>query len=426
MNRQELFLKAMNTGLYGVLDWVVSAFSLTRGAPASIVPYTLVADQTGYSYYDGEMNPVKMTGVDPLKPLFDSYEEVVLQPGDLPNVTKEVKTTYGNILLNCILLIDAFGSRFEYVDYGLTPKVVEDLIYPIFADDPEDLSQPDPEKVHVFQYLKFSNNCFFLTGMSKLFVVVLTEKNMTPPDGLAEFKEKLFKEYEGRLDDPIAISEIETKIFAFDEEYRKGDPGNGFLNSKKSVKVVRKNKFLIGGGEPNPEDPTKMILIKNSLDEGLKVDELPIHYDKLRAGSFGRGAETMLGGVEYKWILRAMSGYKINMTFCGTKVGMPMVVRKSDLFSLQGFSEITASGAKKIEDTGAYLGKAMMVSYPAYCKSPGLTICSTCIGDRLSAMPDGLPQAAAGYGAEFLGTFMAKMHGTAFEVVDLQLEEVLT
>jgi hypothetical protein len=426
MNKQELFLKAMNNKFYGELDWLVSAFSITRGMPERIAPLVIVADQTGYSYYNDALELVKVEGVDPTKPLFDSFEEIVLKPGDLPNVKVEVKTTYGNVLLNCILLIDAFGGLFDYVDYGLGPNQIEKLIYHIFEDDPEDLSQANPAKVHVFQYLKFSENCFFLTSLNKLFVVALTEKNMTPPDGLGEFKKALFEEYAGRLDDPIAIAEIEGKIQSFDADYRKGDPGNNFLNSKKSVNVVRKNKFLIGGGEPDPSDPTKMKLIKNSLDEGLRIDELPMHYDKLRSGSFGRGAETMLGGVEYKWILRATSGYKIEPKFCGTKVGLPLVVGKQDLFSLEGFSEITATGAKKIEEPGAYLGKAMMLSSPAYCKSPGLTICSTCIGDRLSMTPDGLPQAAAGYGAEFLGTFMAKMHGVAFEVVDLELDVVLT
>ncbi len=171
-----------------------------------------------------------------------------------------------------------------------------------------------------------------------------------------------------------------------------------------------------------------MDLIDNSLSEGWNVEKFPSMMDSLRAGSYNRGAETMLGGEAVKWLLRASSNMVITKADCGTKLGLGMVVDKKNIYKLPGFSVVTEQGHQKItsaEDAQQYLGKHIMLRSPMFCSLDKTDYCATCVGDRLSVNPTALSSAISEYGSTFMLISMKAMHGKSLETQRMNYQTAL-
>jgi hypothetical protein len=435
MLKNELFHSAMKAGRYMDPDWLISGFSITREKKkpdtsneeaGGVVgkPWDIVSDMSGYYYLDDQLSRLPIEDGKAGAPLYNLYDKIQVKPGDAPNIKKEAETDFGNLIFNWIILVHTFGDLFDFVPADLTIKQVLKWIEPIFEDELEDPTKKEKGKVYPSDYLKFSDCVFYLPSLSQLVTVSITEIISTPADGISEYKAGLFKKYEGRLEDPIAVAEIEKALIDFDAKYREGDPGNRFVYGNKPIKVVRKKATIIFGAEPHPSgDPSKVLLIKNSLDEGLELENLPTLVDSLRSGAYGRGQETMMGGVAYKDLVRALSGLTIEDGFCGTKLGLPVDVKESDLHRLVGSSIL--GGVPRLlgttEEAGQYLGKVIMVSSPQYCKAPPYKYCRTCMGETMWKIKASITQAGAAVGQGFLGVFMSAMHGKVFAVAEINL-----
>lgn len=429
MLKLDFFHKAMQAKRYMDVDWLTCALSVTRGEGATKSPYDIVSNMSGYFYLDEELKEVKIDDAVMGQPLFNIYEKIMVKPGDAPNISKEYETDYGNLLFNWIVVVHPFGDLFEFVPKNLKIGDIEAKIEPIFEDDLEEGQQPVKGKVYVKDYLLFTKCCFFLVNLNQLVTCSITEKISLPPDGLDEFKEKLFKEYEGREEDPIVVAEMEKRIFEFDEKYREGDPGNRFIHKKNQVKVVRKKALLIFGTEPHPSgDPSKVFLVKRSLNQGLDLKIMPILVTSLRGGVYARGKETQFGGVVYKDLVRALSGNEIVDGYCGTKRGLPYAVNESNLKKFVGFS-IMGGAPRLIEseaDVGAYLGKTIQISSPMYCSQVVYRYCRTCMGETSWKTKSSITQEGTAVGQGFLGVFMSAMHGKVFDVAEINLSRDLT
>jgi hypothetical protein len=430
MNKYDLFTKAMQAGLFNKLDWLVSGFALSRdNNDAEHYSWKITSTPIGYTTVDDQGGVQQIDDSLPGVPIFRFKEKVVVKVGDIPNCVQDTETTYGEILVNWILLVQCFDSKIPYIAGALKISKIENIIVSKFEATPAKIEDKKADTFYVDEYLKFGKACFSLTSLMKLSVWALTEKNMLPPDGLKEYKAKLLKENAGHLDDPRVISKISSQLVEYDAKWREGDEGNNFLISNKSVEVVRSRKFLMLGGEMNVAgDQSKMTLIENSLDEGWDVTKFPEMNNSSRMGSFSRGAETMLGGVEVKWMLRAASNLRMASEFCGTKLGITVDVTKDDLKHLVGFSRITDAGHAPIttqEEAGKYLGQRIMLSSPLYCKLDKTDYCAVCLGIRLSSTPHAIPQAVSAYGSTFMMLRMKAMHGKALSVLNVNIVDSL-
>ena len=78
--------------------------------------------------------------------------------------------------------------------------------------------------------------------------------------------------------------------------------------------------------------------ITKSLAEGWDITKFPEMMDGSRAGSYSRGAETMLGGEQVKWLLRTSSNMRITQKDCGSRLGYRMQVTPTTIKQLVGFS----------------------------------------------------------------------------------------
>jgi len=429
--KRDYFIAAMKAGCYKYLDWATGAFCLTKDTNAASHPLKLIVEPTTYQFKDNTTNSI-MAIEDAVigQPLFSVSERLDITPEDIPNLDSPITTTYGNLLVNYIILVHPFGRKIKYINDKVSISKIHELILPILKDTPENNEERSPEYIYIDEYIKFADNVFFLTGFSQVCTWAATRKIMLPPPGAAEYKAKLFREYAGKLNQASAIAEIDAKLIAYDKQYLKGDPGLNFLISKKSIEVNRKKKFLMIGGETGLDGNSITIdLVKNSLDEGWDIKDFPVMNDSLRIKSYSRGAETMLGGVEVKWLLRASSNINITEEDCKSNLGRPSLVQETNFKKLKGFSIVTKEGSRKIvsdEDAASYIGRRVMVRSPMYCKLTGTDYCSTCIGERLSINKDGLSISVSQYGSSFLNMMLKSAHSSTLSLAKMNYRTALT
>ena len=426
MLKKELFKKAMDAGLYKQLAWLVRAFSISnepdnawkKTAP---FPFYIVSNVTGhYVVSDNGDTLLPIEDTDPTKPAFGFTDLVTLLPGDVPNLEEEIETTYGNWLVNWLLLVYPFGTKIRYMDSDITTERIENILLTKFRETPTNDDDRQPDTFYVDEYLKYTDAVFFLPGMSQLCVWACTEKLLLPPPGVSELKAKLLEENKDNLDDMATIAKIDKALVQHDVAWLKGDPGMNFLDSEKSINVVRKKKFLMHGGEIGlSNNSVKGTLIENSLQERWDLKQFPDVIDSLRAGSFYRGAETMLGGVSVKWLLRASSNLRVTIDDCGSTLGSPFYVTEKNKKRLIGFTLIGESEQTHIADDkelGNYIGKMVTIRSPMYCKLGFTDYCKTCLGDNLSINPQGLSLSISSLGSVILLLSLKKMHSAELSI----------
>lgn len=424
MNKRELFIKAMKEGLYKKLEWVVSAFSLS-GETDSTYAYKIKSDPTGHYYLDPNTlkDWIKIDDAPAGMPVYRAKEGLDITPDDIINLKENIVSTYGNLLANYILLVYPFGDKIGYINKKIKLGAIEDYILPIFKSNPPQGEERDPKFIYVDEYLALGNAVIYCCSFSQLFTWGLTEKIVIPPEWVKEEKAKLIEKYKDRLNEAAVVAMIDAELVKKYKEYIKGDPGENFLISAKSTDTVAKKKYLMVGGELGlSEDTVNVALIQNSLDEGWDIEKFPEMLNTLRAGSYNRGAQTVLGGVAVKGLLRASANLNVTSDDCGSRLGMVADIEESNLERFVGLSIILKEGTKvmsKKEDVGAYLGKLIMVRSPMYCKLDKTDYCKVCLGERLANNPEGLSIAVSEYGSTFLSIFMKGAHSKSLQLAKM-------
>jgi hypothetical protein len=446
MKKHDFFLAACKAGEYRRRAWVISAFSTIHEGPEDWkkdpYPYRIVQLRTGYFFVNPEnvAELIPLEDCDPAIPPFDRKEKFLLHPGDIPNYsereTQDLITSYGQYFFNWVMFAYPFEDKIRYQSGRISPDDIEKMIIPRLKDDPTpnaqmvlnanerveqrtgmavlDLGAPSTQPIYVKEYLVMADAAFYLAGFTQLWVPAATRKVMTAPPGIAELKAKLLEQYKDRLHDPAVIAKIDAELIKYDSEYLKGDEGEGFLIDSKGRKVVRRKLFLMTGAEAGLGDGINVDLIQNSLSEGWDIEKFPIMNDTLRAGSYNRGAETMLGGEAVKWLLRASSNMMVTQADCGTNLGVPVVLGDGSKSKYMGFNVVTNEGHETLteESFGKYLGQKVMVRSPMFCRLEKTDYCAVCVGPRLAMNPTALSSAVSEYGSKFMLLFMKKMHGT--------------
>ncbi len=419
MLKRDLFKQAMFAGLFKKLAWIISAFSVVRESEQdwSKDKYECrIVQLTSGNYAVASDGALVLIEDAPIgKPIFDFCDEVNITSADIPNNKEDILTTYGNWLINWLLLVHPFGKKIDYMQGSITSSRIEKILLSNFHDNPASVLQEKADRFYVKEYLAYVEALYFLTGMTQLCVWAATKKTLLPPPGVAALKAKLLEENKDSLDKLATIAKIDAELVKLDMDYLKGDPGMNFLRGGKAIDVVRKKKFLMVGAEAGlDEDAVHGDLIKNSYNEGWEIDKFPIMNDSLRAGSYNRGAQTQLGGVSVKWLLRASSNMNIVADDCGSKLGSRFIVTENNQSRLIGFTLTDGKNDTKVNDAseaGTYLGKTVYIRSPMYCRLDHTDFCRTCVGDRLSINPDGLSIAVSEYGNQILNIFLKAMHG---------------
>jgi hypothetical protein len=432
MLKSEYFLNAMKAEEFRRTAWVIAAFSLTSEDPAKWktdnYPYRLVQLPTGFWFVDPENrdNLIQIEGVKAGEPLFRFKEEIHLKAKSVPNLKKDITTTYGNLLVNYTSIIWPFGEKIEYIEGEIKARQIESMIAKRLRDTPKQGEKRSNEFIYVDESLKFTNSMFFLAGFSQLCVPAGSRKLMTVSPDVIKLRDKLIKENEGHLNDPEVIAKIDAQLVQADKDWIKGDPAEHFLLYGKAYNIVRRRLFLQVGAEMGLDDKQTVAYIPRSLSEGLDPKHFPAMNNALRAGSFNRGAETQLGGESVKWLLRASSNMAVTKDDCGSKLGNEVTI-DSNKDNWIGFTVITNGGGVKLteDNIGQYMGKTVSMRSPMYCKLSKTDFCKTCVGDRLASNPTALSAAVAQYGNDFLLIYLAAAHGRALLLAKMDYRKVI-
>ena len=433
MIKKEYFKLAMTAGLYKDLAWLISLFALIKEDEndwkQNPFAFRLVRHVHGYFFVDENKTLIPIEDSDYTKPFMEPTDLVNLQKGDLPNLNEDIESTYGNWIINYLLLIYPFGTKIPYIDGDITPSTIERIISKNFKDNPKNFSDRKPDEFYVDEYLKYLDGINFLPGLTQICVWACTEKLLLPAPGIKEFKNKLLEEHKDSLDQLSTVAKIDAELVKYDKEWLKGDPGMNFLNSSKSINVIRKQKFGMRGSEIGlNNDTVKGSLMKNSLLEGWDINQFDVINDTVRAGSYNRGAETQLGGVGTKDLLRASSTLNVTVDDCGTVIGKEIFVTNDNKQRLIGFKIFEKEGQVKIENeqmANSYINKRVYVRSPQFCKLTTTDYCKECLGDNLSLNPNGLPLAISSYGSIMMSMMMGAMHSKELVNAKMHFNKVI-
>ena len=427
MKKQDFVLKAFQAGMFKYRHWVISVFAITQASDKKMkMPWSVVRTPAGVFFVNPEtMELEKIEDAKVDQPICAMLDPIVLPAESFINVEKETFTTVGNLLFNCCAIIPAFGKYFPFITGSVNLHDLEAKIAKVMEDTPKDPNAPrKPDVIYVDQYLTFCKSFAYLTEFTQLCTWGVTEKAITPPPGRDEFMKSLLEKYKDELHKPETSARIDKELVEFDAAYLKGDPSENFLISGKSRNVVRKKLFLSYGSEGGLGTATTGSYIPNSLNQGWDFEKFPSMMNALRAGSFDRGAETMLGGEAVKWLLRASSNIQIKDGDCGAKIGLGVHVTDETKRMLVNSYVITQNGVKLVsspEEAGEYLGKKLMIRSPMFCTLDKTDYCSVCLGSNLSRNKNAASTAVTQEGSALMLMFMAAMHGKqiALERMDL-------
>ena len=428
----------------GELDapWLISLLCITQPKEEPNYPYAFkVEEGKGYAYIptnedETQLEWVEIEDYKPNEPLFLYNEAIMINPGEvLNNPSQEaIETSVGLLIMNVAMLIYPFGNKIPYINKKFNAKDIEKHVAPRLTDDPDingdDIpNSKDPNVIHANEYLKFTEGALWLTNFTQVCVPGVTRKALLPPPDAEKRLEELLKEHEGQLDDPTTIVKIMDELIAMDKDYLKGDRSMGFLvNPNKDFNIVRSRLFLTHGYGMNFKENGGIDYIPQPLTKGTDLSKLPEYTNISRAGTFSRAAETMLGGVAVKELLRASNNLKMDGDDCGSQLGLATLITEKNKNYYVGFSGFINGKTTLLtkELLESKVGTIISIRNPAFCKTSGTGYCRTCCGPNLARHPTGLSSAISALGSAFMYLMMKAMHGKVAAVKKVNYKDVIS
>jgi hypothetical protein len=432
MKKDELFKLAMMSGRYKSKSWIISVFSLLKEYVKNpSTPYSVTIIDNQWKVWDNNVNEFvtieELDGkpCDINKPIYRFNEELMIDNRVMNYIDHEpVKTTYGRLLVNYILLIYPFGKKIKYINGEIKVKNIEALITPILVDN-DSKEANDPSKITVSELNVFSQACGQMEGFTQLCVPAATKKSITTNPLIKERINQLKEEYKDSLNDPVTIAKIDAEVEKLDREWIKGDPSERFFLNDKAFNVSRKKLYGIYGGEAGLNEGGELDFIDKPLAEGIDVTKLPTLANALRSGSYDRGTQTALGGVAVKQFFRIFQNSNIIEKDCGTKVGVSRKIDSINKSRFIGLYQIVNGKPELIteDNINGLIDKTISIRTPATCKTPLTDYCEICMGEENAKNKSGLGASASAIGSNFMILFLKKFHGTSLKTIRLNLLE---
>lgn len=423
IDKRDYFIQAMNAQCYRHKAWIIEAFSHvphlaseTKKGPSW--PYALYRDAEGYyTHIEGDPDKIYIQGAFREGGPLHFLEEIMVAAGEVPNVRQNTVTYYGNLLVNYVCLVYAFGNKMEFVPGPTTISGMESRIQSKLVSVPEHAkAERIAEALYIDEFKLFNDGVRHLEGLSQLCVPSASEKTMTVSPEVIKRRDELFKEHAHELDDPLVQAKIDKELIAMEKAWIKGDPAERFYIKGKSYDVVRKRLFLYQGQENGFGKTGKTIT--TSLTEGWDIKNLPAMANALRNGSYSRGFLTALGGVEAKGNYRIFQNTVVAEEDCGSKMGMRILLTPETAKHFISSSVIEKNGSVTeltTDNVGKYIGHPIVVRSVAYCKTPNQNICAVCVGKKIATTPNAISTYASDLGSLFVSLMLAAMHGVALK-----------
>ena len=421
MDKRTYYIEAIQSKAYIQLDWVISILTTTdfeqfntgdelRPTHYSYKLYSLNDEGSKVGFLDpnGNEEMVVIDDYHKMSPVIDYTAEITVKLGDLQNVVKTTKTTYGNVLLNAVLLCHNFGNIIEFKTGKLRGSDFDAEVARRLVDDPVEGESIPEGKVSVSQLISYQNATMYIGQFSLVCAPGCSPKSLIPNPVVTARREELLKEYGDSISDPAVLAKVEAELIALDKEGFKDDPAYGFVSIGKSFTLTRKKKFTMIGME---EGFGSHEIITKPLVDGFDAKNMPAYINTLRSGSHSRGALTALGGVEVKRANQIFQSVKIAEDDCGVKFGKMVLVdqpkRYNGIWMVDGGKPVLLTG----ESAKAHLGKIIQIRTPQTCKTVEPDYCAKCVGTQIASRPDGVHVTIGGPNSVMMYAFMGAMHG---------------
>lgn len=413
--------------------WVVSLFSIVQeseAGKANVFVGKLIQEPFGFFTIDEEMNKVKIeTDKKTDSPLFTLKDKVTVTR-DLFRTLKvdRLDSTIGILFINLIAILEPFRGNLEFINKKFVPSDIENIIYPISKDNPEDPSKLDEKSIYMDDYVRFCKAVTYLESFANIFTHSVTRRTILPAPGRKEFKKKLLENYEGKLRDPVEMAKFSEQLKKYDADYLKEDDSTGKFMSGK-VADARVSAYMTQGGISNNFSGEMSVTpVIQALEDGIPKDQegFTALVNDSRYGSFARGAETINGGVTAKDILRAADNWRISDGDCGATLGIERIYSSAkETENIVGRYLVTSGKPLLIENAEqaqAYINRKITLRSPQYCRRPKTDTCEVCAGVALSKYKTGLTIPLTDFSGGILADSLKLMHNSKLstEVVDLQ------
>lgn len=350
---------------------------------------------------------------------FSEIDTFSISKGDIDNYDGgSMETTVGRFLLNQLLLAEPFKHEVKYwndkwnfkkMEAEISNKVMEDIIT-------------------IPQLKKYQDNLFFIGHFSELCVPTFSRKSLGTDSNVSKVKKELLEKHKDNLTDPLVISEIESTLIDMDKNHLKDDTSMRFYGALggRAFDVHRKKMYLtVGGIQAFSKDSGEYAFLPNSLSEGWEKEYLPVIANEIRKGSYSRGTETRLGGVQTKLITRVFQDLNIYMPDCGTTKGLDVDFSKYPVEDYIGRWVLYKGTWVVITEENKTQFKGLCsVRSPMYCTAPK-GLCYKCVGEIFRKLT--VKQVAAieiDISSTFLTLAMKNMHGTKLELFELKEEDL--
>lgn len=380
----------------------------------------------------GAMQPLPIYAPDEenLQPWLKSDEKLTLTKDECSLVKDKVDTTYGEALMNLLLLGTTFGNKASYVTKPNKPWLSPDDFMEAFEAIPKakDPTNPKEGEVTPREFWRFVQVLGWVQWMNPFFGVAATEDTLGVPKEVMDLATKRLAEAEkaGKLSDPVHMAKIEAEVVALDKKMMAGKPGAIFLkNSAKAYNVSRKRMFVMFGTEESIEGKGKVVTIKQPLSKGLDIQHLPEQANSMRGGIAGRGLGTALGGAGAKKVSRAAQDIEFNVDDCKTPVTVELIVTEEVVKYLPG--RYLAGKAEPLtkDEANKLFGKMINLRSPIACKAEAPKYCKKCMGVSASRLENSAALQAMTKENVIMYHEMQKMHGRSLSVVPYALMDRL-
>ena len=420
MTKDKCFIECLASGIACYKAWLLHAFSIKTDEV-----FSFTCDEGGIEGDGKEIiltlgeKTVKATWWKKGGPVFDYKEEIEVDKNEIPNVTEKVKTKYGRILLNQLILVENSKDKIPFKDGNwFKDNIIGDILNRAATDD----------NITASEAHAIVNATQFITGLTQLCVPSASEKALATDPAIKKRRKELIEKHKHEINDPSVITKIEKELIAMDRKWLEDDYSYGFYSrTGKSFNINRKKMHVLYGGEADFSDPTKMTFLGNSLREGWELDKTPLYVNSIRGGTYSRGSATALGGEKVKKFQQVFQNCRISEKDCGTKKAAEFYITQ---YNYKDFLDRqTWKGNKWVEldeaTLKAAIGKRLPIRSALYCKTKKTDFCELCAGKTARSNPGAIMMLTATIGSTFMLVSMSAMHGKELATTFYDFNEAL-
>lgn len=432
MNKFEYLIEAFNARAYTRKTFLLSIFSIVHSTPGNALkldtaPYSLYRDVEKKQVYfirPGTSERVVIDHPNFETALFNKNEKFTVNQSTNDWIKETYETTVGIFLVNMVVLKESVGDASSYINAKISGGVIKGLIDSIMVDDPKPGEEVPAGKASVAQCLQISKNLDYLEGLNGVFVKASSVDVLTVHPDVIALRDKLLKELEdeGKLDDPVAVAKLIDAVVELDAKIQYSGPSRDFFINGKFIDNARKKMFIVFDMVPD-FNTGKYNLLRNSLNEGWDLNQLPKYINTAISASYDRGNATGEGGFEVKVAILLTNRMVIGSVDCGTKATETVELTKKNIGGWTGGYFIDGGKPELVKKDMA--GRIVNMRVPQYCIQGEDNLCKTCCGEKLGGIESRVSAEVVYIFTQFMLTRMKGMHVSTLKTITLTLDEIV-